>query len=276
MLDKYLGTLKNENTKKTYEKAISDMLSYIGKDYKDVNDLDLIDYKQHLINDMDYSDSTIQTKLRAIDSFYGWLYNSYQINHNPTVARNGKELRLGKSIEPKRKKTYIPMERAIDLIKVGKNTRDKAIIAVYLTTGIRVSELINLTLGDYKKKHTVIVTKGRKNRDILFNETACRYIDEYLKYRKDCDYDNLFISNQNTPMSVCSLNNTLKVLAKRANLPTDITNHQLRHSVITYAVKNSDIETARRFIGHSTCAMTAHYTHSTNDEVSNLSKAISF
>lgn len=45
MLDKYLGTLKNENTKKTYEKAISDMLSYIGKDYKDIDDLDLIDYK---------------------------------------------------------------------------------------------------------------------------------------------------------------------------------------------------------------------------------------
>ena len=195
MLDKYLKTLKSDNTKKTYEKAILDMLSYIGKNYKDITNLDLIDYKQHLIDDMKYSDNTVQTKLRAIDSFYGWLYNSYIIKENPTIARNGKELHLGHKIEPKRNKTYIPMEKAIDLIKVAKDSRDRAIIAVYLTTGIRVSELINLTLGDYKKGHAVIITKGRKNRDIFFNETACKYVDEYLNTRKDCDYDNLFISN---------------------------------------------------------------------------------
>ena len=120
------------------------------------------------------------------------------------------------------------------------------------------------------------MTKGRKARDIFFNETACKYIDEYLKDRLESEYNNLFISNTHKPMNPQALNRTLKVIAKRAGLPTDITNHQLRHTCISYIVKQSDLETARQFIGHSTTAMTSKYTHSTNKEVVNLSNAILF
>ena len=86
----------------------------------------------------------------------------------------------------------------------------------------------------------------------------------------------MFISISKKPMNLLALISTLIVIAKRAGLPTDITNHQLRHTCISYIVKQSDLETARQFIGHSTTAMTSKYTHSTNKEVVNLSNAILF
>lgn len=275
VIETYLNTLNSKNTKVTYNRAILDMFEYLNnKNVQDITNIDLQNYRSYLFDK--FSDNTVQTKLRAVDSFFKFLFENYMIKVNPSVGRDGKPLSLKKRIEKVRTKTYIPMEQSVKLIDYGKNSRDRAIIAVYLTTGVRVSELINLTLEDYQNKHAVIMTKGRKARDIFFNETACKYIDEYLKDRIESEYNNLFISNTHKPMNPQALNRTLKVIAKRAGLPTDITNHQLRHTCISYIVKQSDLETARQFIGHSTTAMTSKYTHSTNKEVVNLSNAILF
>jgi site-specific recombinase XerD len=274
MLNDYLRTLKCESTKMAYEKAIKDFLKYTEKELSEIKIQDLLEYKEYLLTR--YADASVQLKLRAIDSCFRWLFENYYIESNPTITRANKSVALHKTIEPKRKKTYIPFADMEKLIRQGKNTRDKAIIATYLSTGVRVSELINLTLSDYAKKTPVIITKGGKPRCINFNASAQKYINDYLEDRKDSEYDNLFISNNHTPMTRESLNYMLKSLARRAGLPTDITNHSLRHTVASKVLQESDAATTRDFFKWSSIDMVNRYTHSTDEEVKNISEVLSF
>ena len=199
MMNEFLQTLNNDKTKKVYGKAISDFLSYYGKDYADITTSDVVNYKHYL--EGRYADASTQIKLIAIGRYFKYLFSIYKIDVNPCLLRGGETITLHKTITPVKEKTYISFEDAQKLIDAGETTRDRAIVATYLSTGIRVQELINLTIEDYKKGTPVIITKGNKPRRIKFNETACRYIDAYLKDRKKVDCDNIFISNKRNPMS---------------------------------------------------------------------------
>ncbi|NBK99160.1 MAG: hypothetical protein EOM50_14300, partial [Erysipelotrichia bacterium] len=140
---------------------------------------------------------------------------------------------------------------------------------------VRVAELCSLKLDDYLKGECDIITKGQVSRHIIFNETCKKYVDEYLLVRKG-DINNLFVSNQGTPMCGRSLNNTLKVIAKRAGISEDISNHTLRHSLISNLCNDYGIQAASRFISHSSVRITERYCHNTNAEISKMANSIQF
>lgn len=274
MLNEFLQTLHNDKTKKAYGKAISNFLSYYGKEYADITPSDVIDYKHYL--EGKYADATVQIRLVAIGRYFKYLYSIYKIDMNPCVLRGGETITLHKAIKPTREKSYISFEDAQKLIDAGENTRDKAIVATYLSTGIRAQELINLTISDYEKRTPIIITKGNKPRRIKFNDTACKYIEAYLKDRKKVECDNIFISNKRNPMSQDALNKALKRMAKRAGLPLDITNHSLRHTTASKVLRESDPATTRDFFNWSSISMVDRYTHSTTQEVDDVCDTLNF
>lgn len=267
-LERFLSKQNSKHTRTAYEYNVNQMLDYVDKDVNNITFGDLVDYKEHFSKR--YSSNSMAQKIRCLRSYFDYLYYDIEvIDSNPIVNKKGLRIKEDKVVE--KKQTYFPMVDIKQLIQNGKNSRDKAIIAVFATIGLRVSELIELTLEDYKRKTVTIITKGEKEREIIFNESCCKYVDQYLKDRKQSECNNLFISNQRTPMRPEVINRTLKVIAKQK----DIHPHSIRHSVVSEVLKEYDIETARQFIGHSNIATTMRYVHSTNEEVRNVAIGMS-
>lgn len=258
---RFVNSLKAERlspvTIKNYEYEVSSMLRFINKPSEQVTYQDLLDWQGSMMN---MSANTVNKRVMAIKKFYKYLFDVNTIEKNPSD-----NIKLVKT--PQEEAFYVPFDEAKRLIKYGKNPRDKAIIALFLSTGLRYSEVANLTLDDYDNERIVIRTKGNKLRSIWLNEDCRYYIDEYLKVRKDAKFRNLFISNQGTPMKNNSLNKTLKVIAERAGIGDEIHLHSLRHSVTSELCHNYGIEMASKVIGHNSIKTTARYCHDTQEDI---------
>ena len=203
------------------------------------------------------SASTKNGKVSAVNSFYTFLVDDMGVmNYNPCSSV--------KSLKIKNREEKVPLTKIQIhwLIGFCKNERDKAIISMLVNTGLRVSELINITLEDYEyaKSHDGelhIIGKGNKFRVVYIPENTMKYIDEYLLKRKESEYNNLFISNGHMPMDRSCIGRTLKTIAKRSGHFTDeeinrLHNHLLRHSFVTNAIDNNmPIEVVSSLVGHS-------------------------
>ena len=272
-IERFLERTTSNNTKETYRYALTQMLEYVDKPESEITYGDLVDYKEHFSKQ--YSTGTMALKIRCMRSYFNYLYfDAELISQNPTVNKRGRSIKENKI--QKKQETYYTMDDVKLMIEHSNKARDRAIIAVLMTIGLRVSELINLTLSDYSNdnKTATIITKGNKKRKIIFNPICQEYVDEYLKVRPAVSDDNLFISNQGNKMSRNCINLMLKKCAKMAGLPTDIHAHSLRHTVISEVLQKKDLETARQFIGHASANTTLNYTHTTNTRVRDVAMSI--
>lgn len=263
MINSFLARYNSEETKTSYKKNLLDMFNHINKPLNDIELADLDGY----VYSLDICNSSKAQRVSTIKSFFKYLNQVNLVNKNVALELQAPSYKNAI-------KDYVPFEEAKKMIDAGKNPRDKAIVATYLSLGLRVAELVNLTLDDYAKDKMIIKTKGDKDRIMFLSDSARKYIDEYLKTRKDSEYDNLFISNARKPMLPRALNNTLKVLANRADIDKNVSNHSLRHSLITELIEHNGIEPARVFIGHSDIQTTQRYSHINEGIVKNMANSI--
>lgn len=163
--------------------------------------------------------------------------------------------------------------------------RDKAIIEMLFSTGLRVSELSNLKIENInlKKDEFTVRGKGSKPRIIFLSNQAKYWIKKYLDKRKDVD-PALFIghdrakkkrkdktSNNLTPRSIQRI---IEKYAKVAGITKKITPHTLRHSYATDLLMNgADIRSVQAMLGHSSITTTQIYTHITNQQLRDIHKA---
>lgn len=265
-VEKLAGEKKSEHTIKAYVSDIEQMLDTIAKEEKDITYSDMLKWKTSIIN---LASATINRKIIAANRYFDFLMHMKIISENPVDGIENVHQ------EAVREHDYVPMEEAKKMLDNAKNSRDAAIIAVYLTTGMRVNELINLTLDDYNAQSVNIITKGRVKRHIVFNNDCRKYVDAYLKERKICKLNNLFVSNQCTPMRPEVITRTLKVIANRSNVSTNISNHSFRHTHISYMTDKYGISAAQHEIGHSSPVITARYAHNTDDQIVNMINSVS-
>lgn len=256
-ITRFLNGLKSEHTKVAYENDLKQFFDFTGKDETEITYADIYDYK---VSMSEYSSATIARKLTAIKSYFNFLSDMEFISTNPSV-----KIKIPKV--KNHEKEYIPMDEAKKLLDVAKSPRDKAIIALYLSTGMRVNELVNLTVEQYEKDEIVFIAKGDKERKVYLNDKCRGYIDEYLKVRKDSGIDNLFVSNYGTPMRHDLIAKMLKKNAKKAGLSEDITNHSLRHSFISAVALENGVAVAREVVGHVNLSTTQRYVHNTEETI---------
>jgi site-specific recombinase XerD len=154
--------------------------------------------------------------------------------------------------------------------------RDKAILELLFSTGLRVSELtkLNRDLIDFERRELGIVGKGGRARVVFLSERSCQWVQQYLAARHDTA-SALFISHKSpkditespdkmrlTPRSV---QRAVKKYAKKAKLPVNVTPHILRHSFATdLLVSGADLRSVQELLGHKNVATTQIYTHITN------------
>lgn len=262
-LEKYIVSLKADkkslNTIVAYSKDIQQMLDFVQKDETEIEYMDLVNWKESI---SDMSSSSVARKIVSVRHYLEFLVDIDILEKNPAKKLKAPKINV-------KEKDYITKEEVLEMISNGKNKRDKAIIATYLSTGLRVSELIDLQLEDLENEKLIVKVKGDKDRIIFINEDCRKMIADYLKVRKD-GCTNLFVSNQGTPMKRECISRTLKNIAKRSGLDKDISNHSLRHSFVSTVAEEFGIEVARVAVGHSSVQTTQRYTHTQETTIKNV------
>ncbi len=162
--------------------------------------------------------------------------------------------------------------------------RDKAILELLFSTGLRVSELANLKQDNVnlKRDEFTVMGKGKKSRVVFLSEQAKYWIKKYLDARKDMN-PYLFVSHvRNTkttkgtkdePLTSRSIERIVQKYAKAAGVTKPVTPHTLRHSFATDLLTNgADIRSVQTMLGHSSITTTQIYTHITDRELLNIHK----
>ena len=161
-IKRFLGGFESADTRISYENDLNQFFEFINTEETKITYGEVYDWKSEMVK-RGYASATIARKLTTIKSYYDFLCEIGIMSLNPAMSVKSPSIK-------NKKKDYVPMEEAKNLLKEATNPRDKAIIAIYLSTGMRVSELINLTLEQYYSQTIIIKIKGNRERKIYFNE----------------------------------------------------------------------------------------------------------
>lgn len=159
-----------------------------------------------------------------------------------------------------------------------KSLRDKAILELFFSTGLRLSELCSLDRDiDLSKDEFSIRGKGEKVRVVFLSDSAKNAIKEYLKNRKDMD-EPLFVQYskngaKESRLTPRSIERIVKYYAIKAGISKKVTPHVIRHSFATDLLSNgADIRSVQMMLGHANIATTQIYTHITDKQLRDVHK----
>ena len=268
----YLITVKFLNVESTINSYVLDIykyLEYTNKDYDKTNNDDIYNYLSYLDKEK-YSIYSVVRKISSIKSFYTYLLteNIYKINIDIERPKFYKKLPKVLTIDEVDKLLDIPLDTPFDY-------RNKAMLELMYATGLRVSELINLTpLNiDLDKQIVRCYGKGNKERIVPMGKTACKYLKIYMEeYRslflKGYICDNLFLNNHGKKMTRQGFFKNLKIIANKQGITDEITPHMLRHSFATHLLNNgADLRSIQLMLGHENISTTGIYTNVSTEKI---------
>lgn len=175
------------------------------------------------------------------------------------------------------------VERLLNMPEISKDEglRDKAILELLCSTGLRVSELVGLNRDqiNLERREFGIIGKGRRARVVFLSEKAAEWLDRYLKSRDD-GWKPMFIrysgktpdegdkTGESRRLSARSVQRSVAKYVKKARLPVKITPHGLRHSFATDLLHSgADLRAIQELLGHKNVSTTQIYTHATNPQL---------
>lgn len=266
---------KSVRTIEEYTKYIQKMLNFVNKPDNEITFLDLSNWKASISH---LAPSSVSLQISAIKSYFNFLEDAELIKKNPSV-------KLKSPVKKNKEKPYPESYMIKSMIDSARTDRDRAIIMLFATTGLRVSELTSITLEQYKNmsgpdhREIKILGKGSKERIIYINDETKLEIDCYLLTRPHTDCDRLFLSFQGGPIHSNNLSQTLKSVAKNAGIPfwKDISNHWLRTAfATTQSEAGTPIATIQAAMGHASLSTTSIYIKHNQNEINNAMKKIAF
>jgi integrase/recombinase XerD len=275
ILDKYytylitVKFLKVETTINSYILDIYKYLEYLDKDYDKTDNQDIYNYLSELEKEK-YSIYSVVRKISSIKSFYTFLNieEIYKLNLDIERPRFYKKLPHVLTIDE--------VDKLLDIeLKTPFDYRNKAMLELMYATGLRVSELINLTpLNiDLDKQLVRCYGKGNKERIVPMGDIACKYLKIYLDEYRDalvkknlCDY--LFLNNHGKQITRQGFFKNLKIIAEKQGINEDITPHMLRHSFATHLLNNgADLRSIQLMLGHENISTTGIYTNVSTEKI---------
>jgi integrase/recombinase XerC len=228
-----------------------------------------------VLNDKQYSKSTIARKLATLRSFYKFLVKRGHISNNPVIAiRTPKqEKRLPKFLE------YDQVKKLLETPPTDNwlGARDCAIMETLYSTGVRVSELVGLNIEDVDFLGEVLHVrgKGKKERLTPIGSAALQAIQHYMEFRNRRAQSNgnfdarvLFVNKHGKRLSTRSVRRKMDKYLKIAGLDPSISPHTLRHSFATHMLNNgADLRSVQELLGHQSLSTTQIYTHLTTKKL---------
>lgn len=230
------------------------------------------DIKNFLALNKKRSDRTRAHYLTVLKSFFNFLVSNEYISKNPVenivLPKLSKKLPKFLTIEE--------VDKLLDIeLKTPLDYRNKAMLELLYATGVRISELINLTISNVSFEDDLIrvVGKGNKERIIPVGEIAMEYLKIYLEYyrnsllkNKNSEY--LFLNTFGDPITRQGFFKIIKKECFKKNINDDIGPHTLRHSFASHMLNNgADLRIVQELLGHSDISTTQIYTHLSNDKI---------
>lgn len=277
-IDSYLHSLK-QFFSWAWRKGIDDLREVTKEHIRDYQHY-LIAYRYQNRWDKDkpaqaYTPNTITLKLRSLKRFFEYLEHTYQLLYNPAVSIRMPQLgdRLPKNIITKEEaKQILHAPNTATLMGI----RDKTILELLYTTGIRLEELYNLTIYDVDYQDGFLrVNKGKfaKDRILPLGSVCCKYLREYIKQvrpvltKQNKDERALFIGKCGRKMNKQIIPRMIKYYAKAAGIEKRVSTHTWRHTFASHLLADgADIIHVQKLLGHSTPEVTQIYTRVTPKE----------
>jgi integrase/recombinase XerC len=238
--------------------------------------LDIFHVRGYLVHlsQKQYQRSTVLLKMSALRSFFRWLVRSEKLKQNPLLGL----------ISPKKHRklpqflTQAQVEALLNAPLADKDPdhafavwRDKAILEVFYSAGIRINELVQLNDDDLDLVGEVIRVrgKGKKERLAALGGPAVETLQRYLELRRRSARGPLFINQKDgARLTARSIQRMLKKYLIAANLDPTLTPHKLRHSFATHLLEaGADLRSVQELLGHANLSTTQIYTHVTPERL---------
>ena len=211
------------------------------------------------------SGRTLQRNLSSIRTFYRYLCKIDVVSINPAEG----------IITPKSARKLpklLDVDQTFQLLEIKENDvlaiRDKAIIELIYSSGLRLTEVISLNINDidFIDRVLTVIGKGKKARNLPIGKFAIQAIDDWLKSRQKLVKNNkeraLFISNRGNRISPRSVQERIKRWAVKQGLSGNVHPHMLRHSFASHILESSgDLRAVQELLGHADISTTQVYTH---------------
>lgn len=220
------------------------------------------------------SPRSVNRKITTLKTFYKFLLRQNVVTDNPM-------LKIQSPKTSKRLPVFVEkenMDTLLDNVEFNNNEegiRNRLIIEMFYSTGMRLSELINLKQKniDLNSSQLKVLGKRNKERIIPFNNELRNKIDEYLKVKKDKNHETLFVTESGKKMYERLV---YKIVKQYLSLVTTIDKkspHVLRHTFATHMLNNgADLNSIKELLGHANLSATQIYTHNTVEKLKNVHK----
>ncbi|MBD7964632.1 site-specific tyrosine recombinase XerD [Fictibacillus norfolkensis] len=273
----------SKNTIDSYKRDLTQYVRYLQKveSLETIHEID----RNHIIGYLLFlkengkASTTLARNIASIRSFHQFLLREKVSSQDPSVH-----------IETPKTERKLPKVLSTDEVEALLDTpasndpfsqRDKGMLELLYATGIRVSELVQLNIGDVHLDMGFIrcIGKGNKERIIPLGKMAQTAIERYLHngrsiMLKGKKTDALFLNHHGNRLSRQGFWKILKQLARKAHIEKELTPHTLRHSFATHLLENgADLRAVQEMLGHADISTTQIYTHVTKTRLKDVYSA---
>lgn len=223
------------------------------------------------LSSKNHSKKTIMRRMSSLRAFFKYAFEHKIISFNPTEEieslKSDKKIPMSLSLEQIQQLFEIPD------IHTLLGLRDRAIMELFYSSGLRVSELVGLNRSDFDSKSLLIKLrgKGKKERIVPITKNAAAWIAAYLEHSEryldinghfaQIDHNAIFLNKLGKRISARSVDRNFEADLKRSGLAGKATPHTLRHTIATHWLENGmDLKTIQLILGHTSLATTTIYT----------------
>lgn len=276
-LDNFSAHLKVEkslspNSVEAYLHDVRLLTQYLEVENKTVepDDLQLQDFEHFLayLHDLGLNDRSQARIISGLKAFYKYLVNDEFIKDDPTVLLEGPKLskKLPDTL------SFEEIEKLLQALDLSKdeNVRNRAMLETLYSSGLRISELINLRISHiYEDVGFIrVIGKGNKERLVPIGNDALKHINLYREHVRNKmtihpKYsDMLFLNRRGVPITRVMVFIVIKKLAEITGLNKTISPHTFRHSFATHLIEGgADLRAVQQMLGHASITTTEIYTH---------------
>ena len=262
----YLKVVKNfsEHTTKNYKRDLDKFIKFLSDNSTSLERCDEQDIRLFVNQERrkGLSPRSIQRVLSSCRSFFNYLveHKGFEKNHAQNISSPKSSKSLPKALDADLVQKLLNFKPKTEL-----ETRDKAIAELFYSSGLRLSELQGIDIGDIsiKERSCRVVGKGNKTRDLPIGRQAVKSLRDWIlireKYSTESDLA-IFINKQGKRLSNRSIQARLKKLSTERGLPA-VHPHMLRHSFASHILESSgDLRAVQEMLGHADIGTTEIYT----------------
>jgi integrase/recombinase XerC len=272
----------SEHTVSGYRRDLMEFYHHLGKDCL-LETMSSAQVRSFIVSLHGHNCSaTVARKLSALRTFFRFSLRRERIKNDPLVGITGPK--IGRFIP-----VFLTVDETFALLEAPSQAdtymhRDRAILELLYSTGMRVSELVSRDLDDLDFTEEVLTVRGKGNKERLVpvGRPAVEGVRGWLPQRSQLVRERaargraveehaMFLNGQGSRLSVRSVERMVKAYGERAGIPQIVTPHALRHSFATHLLEmGADLRSVQELLGHASLSTTQRYTHLTLDHLANV------